>query len=234
MGNGLVTAAYHPIATSAVLAGLGGLYLGYCRKTSRNWTPQIEQAKSYTQFLDSPHDAAKPANKHMYFHLDKFSSATIMDNPDYYYGLLLSKKSPYATEYEFIKHTLSALAQEKTELLMVRKGLHECLLNCNLLPRLGKLPTLNVVTQLIENHRQRGINSNREFINLSKHELTVLDEQIEKLASFSLISPSNWHRLIALPYECDAIEQFWKIYQMIAHVSALEECVKAHQRHING
>ena len=230
MGNGLLSAAYHPIATSAVLAGLGGLYLGYCRKNSINATPVTQQAQSYTQFLDNPNDPAKPREKYKYWNLAKGSSSDIAEFHETYYQLLLEKKSPYTTEREFIKYVRSELGRDKVELLLVRNRLHESLKECLLLPRFRKSTLTNMVSELIENYRKQ---AKCEFIKLTKAQFNVLDEQIQKLYNFSFLNPSIWHRFIALPYEAELIEQYWKIYQMIAHIDALEYCLNEREKQIN-
>jgi hypothetical protein len=230
MGNGLLTAAYHPIATSAVLAGLGGLYLGYCRKNSIDATHLIKNAQSYTQFLDNPNDPAKPREKYKFWNLSKGSSSDIAEHHEAYYLLLLEKKNPYTSEHEFIKFVRAEIGREKVELLLVRNRLHAGLKECHILPQFRKSSLTNTVVDLIENYRR---NAKCEFIKLSKAQLQALDEQIQKLHSFSLFNPKNWHRFIALPCEAELIEQYWKIYQMIAHLDALDYCLEQKEKQIN-
>lgn len=223
MGNGLLTAAYHPMATSAVLAGLGGLYLGYCRKNSKNFTNIIKQAQSYTQFLDNPHDPAKPRNEYKYWNLSKGSSSDIAEFDETYYQMILDKKdNDYISDNEFIKFVRTKLRTEKVQLLLVRNNLHEALKECNILPRIKKPAVTNQVSDLIENYRSK---AKRDFIKLTKAEFNELDTMIQKIHKFSLFNPRIWHRFIALPYESELIEQYWKIYQMIAHLDALEFCI---------
>ena len=244
LGSGLWYSITHPKLSLAVTAGLGGLYLYACRANGKNWTKEINAAKEETLFFDATSAAVTTErNPYRYWHLRPGSASEIAGNWQLYYQDLKRDyfSREYSNEEQFIDNAMRSMDNEKTLLKRLMAGIDKCLAECNLLPRTNVYHPIfnNPVCRIVKRYLKD--NNCEHFYLLTKDHVRILDKKIKLVSDFFIPSllnyrswkNFNWHRHYALPHEADAIEQYWKLYQMIAHLDAMQYCLKQARNEIN-
>lgn len=225
----------HPVITGTTLAGITGFYLYTCRKNARDFTPEITDAKQETAALDvtsrSP-DTQRSLYRH--WNLKPGSASKIAHNWQIAYTDLKRDFAPYEDKQTFITNTIRKIDGEKNELKKLYGKIDKCFAAGTLLPRMRGYSQIcdNPVLVLVNNYLKE--QNKNHFYELSQLEVAYLEKEIQKMISFSVFSllsfkpwkTFNWHRLYAIPYEADAIEQYWKLYQMMSHLDALQYCLR--------
>jgi hypothetical protein len=84
----------------------------------------------------------------------------------------------------------------------------------------------NPVRALMNRYKKQ--NKCEYIYQLPKKQFEQLDKEINALTS--VFSVTNWHRLYALPNEAYSIQQFWKLYQIITHLDALQFCIENREK----
>lgn len=244
LGSGLWYMLTHPKLTLPVTAGTTLYYLYNCRINCKN-LPEATKKDIQQEIINlGLTSCSEEVDKTLFRNWNlKFGSAIeLVANPrSTYYGLLKDfEKTQKKSNEEFSKSTLERIENEKIYLKRLLAKLDEQLEESSFLPRINQYdPSIdNPVRVLINRYKKK---NNCDYIyQLPKKEFSLLDRDVNALISFSLSSlfnlrpwkTFNWHRLYALPTESSAIEQFWKLYQILAHLDALEYCINNKEKSV--
>ena len=230
IGSGIRYSASHPFLTGSVLAGLGGIYLWQCRKYAPSCKSVLARAKEITQYLDKPFGA--PKTRFMYWNLFSGSSAFISGNPRPMYTELknqfLQNNQPEST---FITDTLNKIEMDKAEISRLRYTLNSYLCAYHLTPHANAQDTNSAETVL---NKYMKANNCKTPSNFSANCIEMINNEIGTLTNFSLLRPSRWAHMIAFPEETEAIEQYWKLTQMLSHLEAIQSLLIDRQKALNG
>ncbi len=242
LGDGLWYALAHPKLTLSVAAGATLYYLNYCRATSRDLPKETKKQILAETINLSLTSRSEEVDKTWFRNWNlRFGSALeLVANPRLTYLNLWDAFHKSQSDEEFCNTVLRKITEEKTIIKALLMKLDRQFQECNLLPRINDYDpsTDNPVRSAINRYKTR--NKCDYIYQLPKEQFILLDKEINALSSFSLGSlfnvrpwkTFNWHRLYALPQESYAIEQFWKLYQMLTHLDALEFCINNKDRSI--
>ncbi len=245
LGQTSLTCAKAGLAGATLALGVSAYYLYKCRKIDmaldEQWNEIISNAEAETKALDETHhDVAAGKNKFRYWGLKFGSACEIFRGWKRYYSDMRILFPVYGNKAHFVKVTKDIIEEEKTLLKSLYRGLNKYFSENTLLPRMSRYSEVfdNPVRSLTKHYETTTIcpetgKACESLYGLPIEEFKKLNEQLERLSSFSMRSllstkpwkTFNWHRLWALPHEADAIKQYWKLYQMIAHLSALQFCL---------
>jgi hypothetical protein len=234
LGKGLWFAATHPKVTVPALGLSGLLYLYYTRLNGKNWTPELNEAKCETRYLDATAKSpATPRTKYRYWLLARGSAQELAKDYKSTYNELRNLFPKKGDKQEFINQTMRDIDAEKKKLELISNKLNQIIAESTFLPRIFNYdPNVdNPVQVIIDNYLKE--QKNPLYLLKTKDQFEALNKKINAIVNFSLSSlfntrpwkTFNWHRLYALQYEADAMEQYWKVYQMIAHLDALQYCL---------
>lgn len=233
-------ASHHPrVAGSAALTA-GAAYLTYCRAHTRK--PDFEKVHSITRFMKNPFGMPQNTLKYWRLHTIKgkpawATAADIMINQKAVYDALKLEKGKIENDFAFIERITLLIEEEKKEL---REGylpdLNICLNEYYLIPRNDSRAYLgeNMITELVDSYIQADENGATRFIDLSKEQALLLDNEIQEKIATSYLNPFKIARRWALPYEAEALNQYWKIYQLMQRLEALQECLNEKTSELNG
>lgn len=154
----------------------------------------------------------------MYWKLKRGSAAEILLNIQNSYAELKSRNMGIESEKQFIDRMLKIADNEKYGLSVIMQGLAKCLRTYHFIPQMD-YHYVDPMIAIIKKH-----NPNQRYFTITQ--LKAIDQEIEKLTQFSLMSPRQWIRSWAFPDEREVIEEYWKLYQIIAHLDAVQECLK--------
>lgn len=240
LGKPLIYALNHKIMTALSALSAGALYLAYTRADTKEW-PVIKESQNITDFLHDP--TAMPAEKLHYWKIHKWETAgDIIANKDQVYkDFKLEKMNGDRTEIAFIDRMSKEIDGEKGKLNTLLKSLAVCLAECKILPRieLTKHKEFDWIAQLIKKEKKRfGIIQENENVTPLLHELTpdqikAIGYEVQKGIKFSLLKPHRLVRHFIFPSEFYAIQEVWKIRQLIARLDALQSCLIEKRRSIN-
>lgn len=231
IGQGLWYCGSHPLLTGSVLAGLGGLYMWHCRKNARSCQPLLEKAKEITRHFDNPFGA--PKNPFMYWNLFPTSSAFIGSNPRAIYTELRNQfQQQGQTESNFISSTIKKIDDDdKSKLNDLRYKLNGYLCGYHFTPGV-RAQQINPVDAILDRYIKS--NNGKMLNTFSDKCIEMISNDIAKLTHLSLLNPARWAHMIAFPDESEAIQQYWKLTQMVAHLEALQSLLIDRQKAING
>lgn len=226
----------HPFITCMAAAALGSTaYLVNCHKYSKDWKSVVEDAEDKTRYMFNPLD--KPENL-MYWQNESDKSgnwalaADIMANQSDVYNSL--KKSQWVddkSEHDFIVRMKTIIGKEKKDLMKVIKKLENCLDDCRILPRFELSPDqaaaqTNIVQSIIKDKKKSfNYSPNKNFIELSKDEAESINTDVMKRGLPSIFNPYLAVRNYALPFEARAIREYWRMYQLVQRLEALQYCL---------
>lgn len=239
--NTLLAPIVHPFITTTAglaVAGLGVAYLVYCNKNAKDWTSVIDESKQITRFMIN--QTGKPDELMYWQNQPKASgnwptAAEIIANPTEVYNAL--KNTPWIwsdakTEQDFIVNVRTVIKKEKAKLVKVFEKLENILSESDLRPNiLGlfnsyELPAgqTNIVQEIVHKKMTNfNCESTADFNSLSKKEVDSIDRDIMKRAMPSVLNLSLRLRDYALPFEANAIREYWRVYQLIQRLEALKE-----------
>lgn len=237
----------HPyiVGSGALLATIA--YLKMCRNNAFNAVAVITKAKAATEGMDDADLVLKSSLAYWsYYELQNGISmknpADILANWEQVYEAFKLEKANGASEGDicFIKRMTLELDATKKPLNSIIKDLKSALAEYHLIPstmsyherRINNYVS-QVITRHMANHNGYHGPAGR-FLDLSRYEIDAIDREISNKVSRSFINPSKIARQFALPDEAETISQYWKVYQLIQRIEALQECLSNKQAEING
>ncbi len=239
-GNGVAKGATftvkHPVLVGGTALAVTAAYLTHCRSSMAMWQAWINNAKKVTRYMDNAD--GMPAKKMMYWHINipNFSTAAdIIARKEKIYDDLKSEKGHSDSDHLFIERMTSILDKEKSDLVNYLDALKQCLGECHLVPSLRSAEYLqnnSGAIQLIKSYINRS-KENGTFLDVPRQNALALDRQIKNLAARSYVNPFKMIRRWALPCEGAAIDQYWKVYQLLQRLEAFQECLNNKQKELN-
>lgn len=251
IANGVVSTATfsyeHPYIVGSGALLVTAAYLKVCRNNAFNARGALNKAQDITQYMDDADGTPKGLLPYWHYHeahnKDAWkTSADILDNWEDVYREFKQEKGNGALEGDvcFINRMVLALDEAKKPLNKALKELKEALAEYHLIPSTESHQDRcknNYVNQVIARHmaNHNGYHGPAaRFLDLSRYEIDAIDREISQTVSRSFINPAKIARRFALPDEAHVIAQYWKVYQLIQRIEALQECLSNKQAELNG
>ncbi|GMU19006.1 MAG: hypothetical protein AMXMBFR12_01980 [Candidatus Babeliales bacterium] len=250
IANGVTNTAIftyeHPyiVGSGALLATVA--YLKICRNNAFNAAIAINKAKDITDCMDDADLVPKSSLLYWHYHGTQKTtwknSADILANWEEVYNAFKAEKGNGASEDDicFINRMTKELDAAKKPLNSILKELKNALAEYYLAPSTQSHQDRcknNYVNQVIARHMANHAGYNgpaSRFLDLARYEIEAIDREISNKVSRSFINPVKIARRFALPDEAETISQYWKIYQLIQRIEALQECLSYKQAELNG
>lgn len=246
--NGLVTAAQftyeNPKLVGAGILATIASYVAYCRNSTQNWYPAIDQAKQITSNIDT-HINLKDwrtikANNEPALSIAEIVAGGNLDPRTHLYSVYASFKKDKGNTGEshdvFIDRMSVKLAEDQKNLKVQKDNLKKyCLSECYILPSLRSRfyhEDNNFVDNLI-NERISIMNDSERFIDLSREDIGYINNQVTQKITPSYFNPLKVARQYALPYEAETIKQYWILINSIQRLEALKELLKKQRNELN-
>lgn len=251
IANGIANTAVfsyeHPFIVGSGALAATALYLSYCRNHAFNAGSSIGKAQAITEYMDDAD--ATPQGLLAYWRYYETqnkaawkNSADILANWEEVYDSFKLEKANGHSEGDicFINRMTKELDAAKKPLNSSLKELKNALAEYHLAPSTESHQDRcknNYVNQVIARHMANHAGYHgpaRRFLDLSRYEIEAIDREISHKVSRSFINPVKMARRFALPDEAAAIAQYWKVYQLIQRLEALQECLDNKHAELNG
>ncbi|CAN5138726.1 hypothetical protein BH09DEP1_BH09DEP1_3600 [soil metagenome] len=236
--------AAHPVLVGSGALAATLLYLSHCRSKNQGCYPTIAKAReiikkmnvysnegfTYWRLVPGKDKPALPTAK------------DIMKNHEEVFAALFAERNEDRVKdpHLFINWATKQINKEKEELNKHLNDLKNyCLAECSILPSFSSVAYKaenNFVTKLID-QRIEQMEDSKRFIDLDSADINFIDSQVKNKTSNSYLSYLNPLRLArnwALPYELEAIDQYWKVYQLVQRLEAMQECLQWKKEELNG
>jgi hypothetical protein len=228
-------------ALLALPAAAFGSFIAYCKYVRSSgkihadtWAKMIEDADKVTKCLTEKDDFVIVPDEYKYWKLKRWGTNpyNIYDNWQEVYKELSIARQKNIEESVFITSLIKTIKAEKLTLTKLSNDLNNFLKECALFPKirfdLADRKKSHRMLDLIAKETRT-----HELFELNAREFERLNNAVKKLYAAALWNPYKALRYYALPFESDAMQQYWKICQLNARLNALKYCLEKRMEEIH-
>lgn len=235
--------AEHPFIVGSGVLAITALYLSHCRSKNQGCYPIVAKAREIVKKM-----TVYSNEGFTYWRLisakDKpaYTTDEIMKNQEAAFKALFEERNEDKVRdpHHFINWANKQITKEKDELNKHLNDLKQyCLAECHIKPSLHSVAYKaenNFVNQLI-NQQIAQMKDSQRFIDLDPVDINFINSEIKKKtvnSYWDYLNPLKIARKYALPYELEAVDQYWKIYQLVQRLEAMQECLQSKREILNG
>lgn len=233
----------HPLLVGSGISAAAAAYLAHCRNSAAltaKDTEAIAQAMQITEHMFN--EDVVPFDKIAYWRFyateDKRAwntAADIMADEEAVYADLRLDFGSGSTQSDiaFIDELDKKIDESKKKLAPCLTKLKKALAKYYIVPSTRSVQDRqvnNYVSELVKEYTGQ----NRAFINLTNDQIETINTKINSKISRSFINPAKIIRRTVLPNEAVVIEQYWKVYQLLQRLNALQACIGNKRMELNG